>query len=147
MGDIDSFRQIAFLEMLRKESPNFVSYYDPTNSEELKEHIVNRLGGVALTLVRQHARSVQDRIERKRNPVGTVSLHDLVQGGFVVSPPFRQVPVDNATFASRRLVSVTPAEEGVLAQSLLGERVCAPAGHTGVGQDYQLPSRVSGGLA
>jgi hypothetical protein len=133
-GRIESFRQIAFLEMLRKERPNFVSYYDPSNSQELKEHIVNRLAGVALTLLKQHAHSVQGRIQRKRNPVGTVSLEDLVQGGFVISPPFRQVPVDNAAFANRPLVSLTPGKQGVLAESLLGGRSVLLLGAPGLGK-------------
>lgn len=134
VGRMASFRQVAFLELLRREAPNFMSYYDPTDSDGLQAHVTGRVGTAILALIKQHARSVQDRIERKRNPLGTASLHDLVQGGFVVSPPFRQVPVDNAALAARRLVHVTPPDEGVLSESLRSGRSVLLLGAPGLGK-------------
>ena len=64
-----------------------------------------------------------------------------------MSPPFKQVYVDSAAFANRLLVSLTAAEEGVLAQSLRsGRSVLLPAA-PGFGQNYQLPSGISRGLS
>lgn len=83
---LKSFGQVAFLERMRRETPNFVSYYDGRNLDDLRRMINGRLAGVVQALVRRHVTNVQHRIERHRSPLSILSLQDLYVRGLIVSP-------------------------------------------------------------
>jgi hypothetical protein len=85
-GAVTSFGQIVFLERLRKETPNFISYYDRNNLQELREKLHGRVSDVSHSLIREHIAGVQNRIERRRGPLSLKSLQDLYREGLIISP-------------------------------------------------------------
>lgn len=128
-GRIASFRQIAFLEKLRKESPNFISFYTEGNHEELQQDIKSRLSGVADVLIREHIKLVNSRIETKRDPIVTFSLQDLISRRLIIASPFE-------TLSGTMTAPLFSGEgsEGEIAKSLIIERDVLLLGHPGLGK-------------
>ena len=87
-GRIASVRQLLFLERLRKETPNYVTYIDPSDLNDLRTMIRSRLSGVALALVQQHADAVDKQIDRARGPLTSQSLRDLLRTHLIFEPPY-----------------------------------------------------------
>jgi hypothetical protein len=131
-GLINSFNQIAFLERLRKEQPNYVSFYDPRNFPHLAEEIKSRLSGVVFELVREHAKFVDDRIAIKRNPVGTNSLQDLLRQGLILVPPFEIL--SGVTADGQPLFTTSADPNGLLATELINRRNVLLLGSPGLGK-------------
>lgn len=93
-GRIESFRQVAFLERVRKERPNFISYYDSRSEPTLGEEIESRLASVVEVFIKEHVALVTDKIERKRDPLRTESLQDLINLRLIISSPFKSLSGD-----------------------------------------------------
>ena len=125
------FQQIVFLERLRKESPNFISYYDKSNLQELTAKLRERLAGVAHNLIRRHVSAVQDRIEKQRSPLNPLSLQDLYQRGLIVSPLVRTLSGPPPT---EPLFSAQADRDGEAAAALRQRKSVLLLGDPGMGK-------------
>jgi hypothetical protein len=128
-GRIESFRQVAFLERVRKEKPNFISYCDTGNEEALANEIRSRLSGVVEVLIREHVALVNDKIERKRDPLRTESLQDLINLRLIISSPFKVMSGE----ANPPLFS-NEKDKGEIANSLIARRDVLLLGRPGLGK-------------
>lgn len=128
-GRIKSFRQVAFLENVRKQEPNFISYYNPEDQTALALEIKSRLSGVAEVYIREHISLVNDRIQTKRNPIGTESLQDLFNQGLIISSPFEVL-----SGHIRSPLFSTNGENGQIANSLIAKRDVLLLGNPGLGK-------------
>jgi hypothetical protein len=128
-GRIKSFRQIAFLENVRKQEPNFVSYYDSNDQNALAREIKSRLSGVVEVYIREHISLVNNKIQTKRNPIGTESLQDLFNQGLIISSPFKVLSGD----IQSPLFS-TNGERGQIASSLVSKKDVLLLGSPGIGK-------------
>lgn len=128
-GRIKSFRQIAFLENVRKQQPNFVSYYNVEDQNALAREIKSRLSGVVEVYIREHIALVNKNIQTKRNPIGTESLQDLFSQGLIISSPFNVLSGE----MEQPLFS-TNGEEGQIANSLITSEDVLLLGVPGIGK-------------
>lgn len=128
-GRIESFQQIAFLERVRKEKPNFISYYDKGNQEALAGEIRSRLSGVVEAFIKEHVAFVTDKIERHRDPLRTESLQDLINLRLIISSPFSVLSgeISPPLFSNGR-------DEGTIANSLIGHKDVLLLGRPGLGK-------------
>ncbi len=124
-----SFRQASFIESLRKETPNFISFCDLSNLAQLREEIQSRLAGTFVSFVRKISEKVSDRIETKRDPIGQASLRDLVEANLLVSPPYA---VESGQFTTGPLFPVTG--QSPIADSLFRRRNILLIGPPGLGK-------------
>jgi len=131
-GFIESFGHLAFLERVRKETPNFVSFYDLRDAKDLENHIRSRLSETAVFFIAKHSEMVSNRIERKRNPVGTVSLQDLLNDGLILDPPHEVI---SGSLAGRNPLFLPQSRQTVkLASVLLDRKNVLLIGNPGVGK-------------
>lgn len=128
-GRIKSFRQIAFLERVRKETPNFISYYDTGNQETFADEIRSRLSGVAETFIKEHIAFVNDKIQRKRDPLRTESLQDLINLRLIITSPFKLLSgeISPPLFSNEN-------DKGEIANSLIALRDVLLLGRPGLGK-------------
>ncbi|HXQ38752.1 MAG TPA: hypothetical protein VN843_32420, partial [Anaerolineales bacterium] len=128
-GRIESFRQVAFLERLRKEKPNFISYYKTGDGQQLAQEIKGRLAGVVEVFIKEHVALVNDKIERKRDPLRTESLQDLINLRLIISSPFtvRSGDVNPPLFSTEK-------DKGEIANSLVAQKDVLLLGRPGLGK-------------
>ena len=126
-GVLRSFRQIAFIERIRKEAPNFVSFYQ---EDRLAAEIKSRIAGVAEVLIRKHSNFVSDRIEKQRDIIATRSLKDLFESGLIIASPYKMI----SGAAGGPLFSIRPTDTGKLARSVLDRRSVLLLGKPGLGK-------------
>jgi DNA polymerase III delta prime subunit len=130
-GHIPTFRHVAFLERLRKEPPNYVSFYDPAERDKLAALIQSRLSSSVMHFVREHRKTVQDLVERKRNPVGEVSLQDLLNRGLILDSPYEVI---SGSSSRKRLVRTSDGGSGLLADLLSKKKTVLLLGNPGLGK-------------
>jgi hypothetical protein len=128
-GRIESFRQVAFLERVRKETPNFISYYNTGNEEALAKEIRSRLSAVVEVFIKEHVALVNDKIERHRDPLRTESLQDLINLRLIISSPFRVLSgeVSPPLFSNEK-------DKGEIANALIARRDVLLLGRPGLGK-------------
>ena len=85
-----TFGQLAFLEYIRRERPNYLSYFPLGRRRELADHLTFRLASLPSTLVRLNLERAQRRLLRKRTPIAaSESLAWLRENGLIVSGPYK----------------------------------------------------------
>jgi hypothetical protein len=85
-----AFGQVAFLERVRRERPNYLSYFPLGRRQELGDHLVSRLASLPATLVRLNLDRAQRRLRRERAPIAaSESLAWLRENGLIVSGPYK----------------------------------------------------------
>jgi len=84
-----SFGQLAFLERIRHETPNYLSYFPLGRREEFAEHLISRLSSLATTFARMNLERAQKLLLRKRTPIAASdSIAWLRENGLIVSGPY-----------------------------------------------------------
>jgi hypothetical protein len=86
-GGVD-FGQCAFLEKMKREPPNWVTTCDDFDDiEALKRMLRSRIGEVVMEFV-PNSEWAGGQLDRKRDPIGVLSLGDLVRNGEIVPAPY-----------------------------------------------------------
>lgn len=131
---IASFLQVAFLERLRKDHPNYVSFFELGDNKGLLEAIQSRIENVVEVLVQEHHNVVSKLASRQRSPLVEWSLDDLLDRNLIIAPPF--TVLSGGIGESSPLVSFdrSSADRGLIASSLLGRRSVLLLGLPGVGK-------------
>ena len=127
-----TLRQLALIERLREETPNWVSYFRLSNRNNLRAHLRSRLKDVIQHITGPTKRFVEEQLQRKRPLGGTNSLRDILDAGLIVQPPFRVESGQPA--GSRELVSFASTRHGFLAENLLRGESTLVVGPPGVGK-------------
>lgn len=84
-----TFGQIVFLEQIRRETPNYVSYFPVGRNDELTAHLLARIAALPVTIARMNFDRAHSRMLRKRSPVAASdSLAQLREQGLIVSGPY-----------------------------------------------------------
>ena len=128
-GRIKSFGQVAFLERLRKEAPNFISFYEEEVAR-LRAEVQSRIAGVAEVLIKEHSRYVSDKIEKKRDLIATPSLRDLLDRGRIIAAPYNTT----SSPSGLPLFSTNGTDAGELAKSVLDKKSILLLGNPGHGK-------------
>lgn len=89
VGRVASERHLLFIERLRREAPNWVTYFDPRQTDELCRKIKDRLAGVAGALIRRNADQGVQLLERQRGPLVSSSVRDLLRKNLILEPPYQ----------------------------------------------------------
>src|SRR5262249_41192215 len=130
-GRIASDRHLLFIERLLKETPNYVTFFDPRDPDELCKMIRSRLARLPCVLVRQQAEAATREIGRARGPLTSRSLHDLLQMRLILEPPYR---VDSGDPAAVALYDVNGEETKALSTALLRDKDVLLLGDPGHGK-------------
>jgi hypothetical protein len=85
-----AFGQLAFLERIRREAPNYVSYFHAGSNQDLADHLKSRLASLPPEIAQLNYGRVKSMLDRKRTPVaGTESLTSLHERGLIVPGPYK----------------------------------------------------------
>jgi hypothetical protein len=91
VGRIASARHLFFLDRIRKEAPNYITFYDKRRLGDLAGMLRSRLAGLIPVLIRQHAGDAQRRVQRDRGVLTLQSLRDLLESNLILEPPYELV--------------------------------------------------------
>jgi hypothetical protein len=130
-GRIASGRHLLFIERLRKETPNYVTLFDPRYFDDVCKMIQSRLAGIPLILVRQHAEAAERQIDRARGPLTPHSLHDLLRMQLILEPPYK---VESGDPAAAALFDVKGEEPKAISTALLHDKDVLLLGDPGHGK-------------
>lgn len=84
------FGQLAFIERIRHEEPNYISYFQLGRYDDLTSHIKSRIRNLPLEISKHNYARAESLVQRKRTPVaGSQSLAWLKDHGLIISGPYK----------------------------------------------------------